>query len=124
MRLSGFDPIRPYSDLQVLPWEDTIFASKQGDGVVYTIPVFSGKYEYEILVMGTIAAQSDYELFLGTTQEEKILLRVEGSNSDVLPQRVRFVVSAIETEIPLTQNAGSSITDYYYVINRRTLRIL
>jgi len=120
----SLDPIRSYTDLQISPWEDTIFAQKQGDGTVYTIPVFSGKYEYEITVMGTVAANSDYELFLGTTQEEKILLRVEGSNSQVLPQRIRFVVSNIEAEIPLTQNPGSSITDYYYLIHRRTLRLL
>lgn len=100
--MSGFDPIRPYSDLQINPWEDSQFFDLNTNGNITTIPVFAGKYEYEFNFNARAPSSSAFvTVSLGPQSDGKILAYF-GDTEGIFQRTVNLVISKIETPVPVT----------------------
>jgi len=121
MRLS-LDPIRAYSDLQVSPWEDSQFFDLNQDGNLTTIPVFSGKYDYEFFLSyyGSGAGSfCDVTVGPGGANEKSLAyFRGEGRQFS----RVSLTISNIENATNIVGDLSSCLLKGTF--RRRVLRIL
>jgi len=121
----SLDPIRPYTDLQINPWEDTNFFEATDTGNITTVPVFTGVYEYEFNFLYGFVNDSNglLRVSVGAVADNKYLCYMQG-NTILTNVQSRLVMSAIENPVPIVATIGPGSVAALLVGNwrRRELR--